>query len=297
MSCLPVFIGITLVLFLLLNLMAGSALDLSETQTTADRAAMAEYFQMDAPLSIRYFNWIRGVLCLDFGISFRTGTPVGEQILQRFSASLLLTGVGMLFSATLALLLGISSAMRPGGLTDRFSGIFSIAGAATPGFFLCLLLIYVFSIKLRVLPAISDTTLRGLLLPLTVIVLSNTGGLLKQVRGACLEVLGEPYIQTARAKGTGEAQMVRNHVLRNASLTLMTAILGHLPHIVGGSMIVERIFGWAGMGELLFSAIAGRDYPVVLGVTTVVACSVFITNLLLDILYGVLDPRVRYERR
>lgn len=297
LTCLPVFLGITLVLFLLLGMMAGSVSDISEGYSAADRAALNEYLQLDQPVLHRYAGWLWNVLHIDLGTSFRTGIPVGEQVAMCVQASLLLTGVGMLFSVALALVFGIYAALHPGGLIDRISGIVTVAGAATPGFFLSLLLVYIFSVQLRWLPAISSVSMRGLILPLAVIVVSNTGGLLKQVRGACLEVLAEPHIQTARAKGAGTWNIVKNHVLRNASLTMTTAILGHLPHIIGGSMIVERIFGWPGMGNLLFSAISQRDYPVVMGVTVVVALAVMMTNLLLDILYGLLDPRIRYERR
>ena len=300
LTSLPVFLGITFVVFFLINGMAGSLVDLMGGDAPAagtDRAALAAYLELDQPLLTRYAAWLSRLLHFDLGTSFRTGVPVGELVLVRMQASLLLTGAGMLFSVALALILGICSALKPHGPLDRLAGVLSVAGSATPGFFVSLLLIYVFSVQLKLLPAVSTGAGRDMILPLLVICISNTGGLLKQVRTACCEVLAEPYIKTARAKGLGTFAVVRAHVLRNASLTIVTAVLSHLPHIVGGSMVVERIFGWPGMGSLLFSAIGQRDYPVVMGVTAVIAVTVLATSLLLDILYGLLDPRVRYERR
>ena len=298
--CLPVFLGITLVVFFLLDGMAGSLVDLMGADVPAagsDRAALAAYLELDQPLFARYAVWLSRLLHFDLGTSFRTGIPVGELVLVRMQASLLLTGAGMLFSVALALALGICSALKPQGVLDCIAGTLTVAGSATPGFFVSLLLIYVFSVRLQLLPAVSSGGVRDMILPLLVICISNTGGLLKQVRTACCEVLAEPYIKTARAKGLGTLAIVRAHVLRNASLTIVTAVLSHLPHIIGGSMVVERIFGWPGMGSLLFSAISQRDYPVVMGVTVVIALAVLATSLLLDILYGLLDPRVRYEGR
>ena len=300
LTCLPVFLGITLVVFFLLEGMAGSMVDLMGADSPVagtDRAALAAYLELDQPLVTRYLSWLSRLLRFDLGTSFRTGVPVGELVLVRMQASLLLTGAGMLFSVALALALGICSALKPEGVFDRIAGTLTVAGSATPGFFISLLLIYICSVQLKLLPAVSTGGIQDMALPLLVICISNTGGLLKQVRTACCEVLAEPYIKTARAKGLGTFAIVRTHVLRNASLTIITAVLSHLPHIVGGSMVVERIFGWPGMGSLLFSAITQRDYPVVMGVTVAVAVTVLGTNLLLDILYGLLDPRVRYERR
>lgn len=300
LACLPVFLGITILVFLLLNSVAGNAADLLGADgyaSSADREALAAYLGLDQPVALRYLDWLGNLLQLNLGSSFRSGVPVAELIAARAKASLLLTGVGMLFSAALSLLLGVLSACNPGGRLDRAAGTLSVSATAVPGFLISLLLIYVFSLKLKLLPAISSLSLKGIILPVAVIVLSNTGGLLKQVRAACIEVLREPYIKTARAKGVSGAGLIARHVLRNASLSILTAMLSHLPHIIGGSMVVEQIFGWPGMGSLLFTGISQRDYPVVMGVTVVVALTVLFTSLLLDILYGLLDPRIRYERR
>ena len=174
------------------------------------------------------------------------------------------------------------------------------------GFFLCLAGIFVFSVTLGWLPAngmyaagrftsLADL-LRHLILPAGVVCLSSVGELVKQTRAACLETLGEDYIRTAYAKGLTERAVMVRHAFRGSMIPVLTTILSHIPHILGGSVVVEQIFGWQGMGSLLFSGISGRDYPVVMGVTVVIALTVLLTNLLLDLVYGLVDPRVRYGK-
>lgn len=136
--------------------------------------------------------------------------------------------------------------------------------------------------------------MRHLVLPAGVVCVSGLGGLIKQTRSACLEALGEDYITTARAKGLNDRAVMVRHAFRGALIPVLTTVLTHIPHIIGGSVVVERVFGWPGMGSLLFSGILSRDYPVVMGVTVVIALAVLLTNLLLDVIYGLVDPRVRY---
>jgi len=176
-----------------------------------------------------------------------------------------------------------------------------------PGFFLALVAIFLFSVRLGWLPSSGmyrtagggdlGDLLRHLILPAGIIGVSNVGSILRQTQSACLEVMGEDYIMTARAKGLREGAVVVRHALRSALIPVLTSILTHIPHIIGGSVVVERIFGWPGMGSLMFSAVSGRDYNVVMGVTVVMALAVLLTSLLLDVVYGFVDPRVRYGGR
>ena len=220
--------------------------------------------------------------------------------------SLLLTGTGVLLAVAVALPLGIAAAWRPGSAWDRLASALSLVSFGVPGFFLCLAGILVFSVGLGWLPAhgmyeygvftgVGDV-LRHLVLPAGVVCISGAGELVKQTRAACLEALGEDYILTARAKGLKEGAVMVRHAFRGALLPVLTTVLSHIPHIIGGSVVVEQVFGWPGMGSLLFSGIDQRDQAVVMGVTVVTALTVLATNLLLDLLYGLADPRVRYEK-
>ena len=253
--------------------------------------------------SLRYLRWLGELLRGNLGRS-HSGKPVARMLLQRVGPSLLLTGTGMLLAAAIALPLGTMAAWKPRSRWDRVASLLSLVSFGIPGFFLCLAGIYLFSVVLGWLPAqgmysggsfsgLGDL-LRHLILPAGVVCLGSVGELIRQTRTACLEVLGEDCILTAWAKGlTGGAVMFR-HVLRGALIPVLTALLTHIPHVIGGSMVVERVFGWPGMGSLLFSAISSRDYPVVMGETVVVALAVLLTGLLLDIVYALADPRVRY---
>ena len=227
-------------------------------------------------------------------------------IAQRVGPSLLLTGTGVVLAVAIALPLGVLAAWKPRSGWNRAASALSLISFGVPGFFLCLAGIFLFSVTLGWLPAngmyaagrfsgIGDL-LRHLILPAGVVCLSSVGELVKQTRAACLEALGEDYIRTARAKGlTDRAVMVR-HAFRCSLIPVLTTILSHIPHILGGSVVVEQVFGWPGMGSLLFSGISGRDYAVVMGVTVVIALAVLLTNLLLDLAYGLADPRVRYGK-
>ncbi|MEG2420986.1 MAG: ABC transporter permease [Oscillospiraceae bacterium] len=305
LTAIPVFFGITLLVFSMMNLAPGSIADLrgEGDGTLLEGEAFAQSLGLDDPFPVRYVRWLGGLLRGDLGTSYRGGS-VGAQIAQRVGPSLLLTGTGLLLAVACAIPLGIVSAWKPKSFWGRLAGFLSYLSFGVPGFLLSLLLIALFGVALSWLPTFGMYSGSGgsfgdllvhLALPSLVICLSNLGGLTRQTRSACMEVLGEDYIRTARAKGLREWAVVVRHGFRTALIPVLTAILSHIPHILGGSVVVERIFGWPGMGSLLFSAISNRDYPVVMGVTVVVALAVLGTGLLLDLVYGLVDPRITYE--
>lgn len=302
LSAIPMFFAITLVVFLLLSAAPGSIADLMSggAGTLAEQEALKAALGLDKPATLRYLAWLGELLHGNLGRSYAYRQPVALLLSQRIVPSLVLTGTGVALAVALAVPLGIAAAERPGGLCDRVAGGLAVISFSVPGFFLCIVGVYVFSAKLHLLPSFGMAGLGGgvrhLILPAAVIALSNAGSILKQTRNACLEAGGEPYIRALRAKGLSAARLRYAHVLRGALLPILTAVLSHIPHIIGGSLIVEQVFGWPGMGSLMFSAIGNRDHPVVMGVTVVTALAVLCTNLLLDILYGVLDPRIRYEK-
>ena len=308
-TAIPVFFGITILAFLLVDLAPGDLTDLMGEGAAGEteRAAMEAALGLDQPLPTRYALWLAGLFHGDLGRSYHYGQEVSELIVQRLWPSLLLTGTGVVLAVVIAVPLGMLAAWEPRGGWGRLAHLFTVFGSAVPGFFLALAAIFLFSVKLGWLPASgmyraaggggAGDLLRHLILPAGIIGLSNVGGILRQTQSACLEVLGEDYIMTARAKGLRERVVLVRHALRSALIPVLTSILTHIPHIIGGSVVVERIFGWPGMGSLMFSAVSGRDSNVIMGVTVVMALAVLLTSLLLDVVYGLVDPRVRYGER
>lgn len=308
-TAIPVFFGITILVFLLVDLAPGDLTDLmgEGSTSTTEQTAMEAAFGLDQPLPARYVTWLAGLFHGDLGRSYHYGQDVSDLIAQRIGPSLILTGTGVLLAVAIAIPLGVLAAWKPKGLWDRLAHLFTISGSAVPGFFLALVAIFLFSVRLGWLPSSGmyqtagggdlGDLLRHLILPAGIIGVSNVGSILRQTQSACLEVMGEDYIMTARAKGLREGAVVVRHALRSALIPVLTSILTHIPHIIGGSVVVERIFGWPGMGSLIFSAVSGRDYNVVMGVTVVMALAVLLTSLLLDVVYGFVDPRVRYGGR
>ena len=308
-TAIPVFFGITILVFLLVDLAPGDLTDLmgEGSASTTEQTAMEAAFGLDQPLPARYVTWLAGLFRGDLGRSYHYGQDVSDLIAQRLGPSLILTGTGVVLAVAIAVPLGVLAAWKPKGMWDRLAHLFTISGSAVPGFFLALVAIFLFSVRLGWLPSSGmyrtagggdlGDLLRHLILPAGIIGVSNVGSILRQTQSACLEVMGEDYIMTARAKGLREGAVVVRHSLRSALIPVLTSILTHIPHIIGGSVVVERIFGWPGMGSLMFSAVSGRDYNVVMGVTVVMALAVLLTSLLLDVVYGFVDPRVRYGGR
>ena len=307
-TAIPVFFGITLLVFLMVNLAPGTITDLmgEGAANEADRAALEASLGLDQPLPLRYAGWLAGLFQGDLGQSYFYNRPVSRLIAQRVGPSLLLTGSGVALAVAAALPLGVLAAWKPRSVWDRLASFLSLLSFGVPGFVLCLGGIALFAVTLGWLPthgmyaagtftSLGDL-LRHLVLPAGVVCLSSLGELVKQTRSACLESLGQDYILTARAKGLTDGAVMVRHAFRGSLVPVLTTILSHIPHILGGSVVVEQIFGWPGMGSLLFSAISQRDYPLVMGVTVVVALGVLLTNLLLDLVYGLADPRVRYGK-
>lgn len=307
-TAIPVFFGITLLVFLMVNLAPGTITDLmgEGASSGADKATLEASLGLDQPLPVRYVQWLAGLLRGNLGQSYFYDRPVSRLIAQRVGPSLLLTGSGVVLAVAIALPLGILAAWKPRSVWDRITSVLSLISYGVPGFFLCLAGIAVFAVTLGWLPTHGMYTagtftslpdlLRHLILPAGVVCVSSLGELVKQTRAACLEALGQDYIVTARAKGLTDGAVMVRHAFRGSLVPVLTTILSHIPHILGGSVVVEQIFGWPGMGSLLFSGISQRDYPVVMGVTVVIALAVLLTNLLLDLVYGFADPRVRYGK-
>jgi len=273
--------------------------DLSRTQIEQFR----QHLGLNDPLPVQYLRWLRGVLRGDFGYSYNTVEPVLRLVLTRLPNTLVLTGLALLISLVLALPLGVVSAVRRNSAFDRAVAGFSFLGISTPVFWLGIVLIVVFSVQLRALPAggmytigaafsVADR-LRHLLMPVFVLAMANLAEITRYTRSAMIGALSEDYIRTAHAKGLAAPRVVFRHALRNALIPVITIIGVYLPRAVSGAAITETVFTWPGMGQLAVQSAATRDYPVVLAATLAVAVVVIASSLLTDLAYGYFDPRIR----
>ena len=304
----PVFLGITFVIYTLINLAPGgplSVLAASGEMSLSDLEALKISMGLDKPIVIRYFIWLGDLLHGDFGISYRTSQEVSLMISQRIMPSLMLTGTGILAALLVGVPLGIISAYKPNSVWDHISTFISFIGASVPNFFLSLLLIYVLAVKLKWFPTSGMQSsgmsgnlldlLHHLALPAFVCGIQPIGNYIKQTRSSVLEVLNEEYIKTARSKGLTNVVIVLKHAFRNALIPIVTTISLSIPFLIGGAVVTEQIFAWPGIGSLMITAITSRDYPVIMGVAVLICGVVLVANLILDLIYAALDPRIKFK--
>ena len=264
---------------------------------------------LDQPVLVQYMHWLSALAQGNLGYSLRTGNAVASLILTRLGPTLTLMGSAFLIMTLLALALGVVSAARPYSLLDYVVTTFAFAGISIPSFFFGLSLIYLFAVHLGWLPTsglrtyqqdltgLSNLTdrVRHLVLPVTVLTLTGTAELVRHVRSAVSEALRQDYIRTARSKGISDRSVLIRHALRNSWLPIITLLGVALPRFFSGSVVIEVIFAWPGMGRLLVDSVFARDYPVAMGVNLFAAILVLLGSLVADVLYGVADPRIRYE--
>jgi peptide/nickel transport system permease protein len=248
---------------------------------------------LDRPIAVQYLDFLAHAVQGDFGTSLRYGQPALGVVLERLPATLALGGVGVLIALLIAVPLGIAAARRQGGHIDRFARGVALAGQAVPSFILAPLLIAVFAVALHWLPVSGSGGPAYLLLPALTIGLAASAGLIRILRSSLLEVYGRDHIRTARAKGLDEHAVMRRHALRLAAIPVVTFLALDVAAILSGVVVVEVIFAWPGMGRLAYTSITARDLPVIQAFVFVAALTIVIVNLLLDVLYGVLDPRIR----
>ena len=308
LMAIPVFFGITFAIYVLINLAPGGPLSIiaaSGEMSLADLEALKVSLGLDKPIVVRYFLWLFDLFRGDLGISYRTSQSVAEMIGQRIIPSLTLTGTGILGAIILGIPLGIMSAYKPNSVWDHIGSFFAFIGASVPNFFLSLLLIYVLAVKLKLFPTsgMYSTSgskdlmdlLRHLALPAFVCGIQPIGNYIKQTRSSVLEVLNEEYIKTARSKGLANSTIILKHAFRNALIPVVTTISLTIPFLIGGAVVTEQIFAWPGIGSLMITAITGRDYPVIMGVAVLICIVVLVANLILDLIYAALDPRITFK--
>lgn len=302
----PVALLVTIINFGLLRLAPGDPVlafagDVRDPQILDE---MRHQLGLDQPLPVQYVLWLQHTLQGDFGRSIRTHQQVGEAITERLPATLELTGTALVFSVTIGLLVGTLSALKRNSAFDLLATSVTIAGVSTPNFFLGLMLILLFSLVLRIFPpggytpAIDNPVenLRRIVLPALTLSAATLAVNMRQVRSSLLDVFSQDYIRTARAKGLGQQAIVVGHALKNGLIPVVTVVGLQVGALIEGAIITEQIFSWPGVGKLVVDSIFGRDYPVVQAVVLLSALSYMFTTLLVDIMYGWLDPRISYTR-
>jgi peptide/nickel transport system permease protein/oligopeptide transport system permease protein len=294
----PTLLGVATVVFSLLRLLPGDPANLiaGPTATPATVALIRHQLGLDQPLWRQYADFLGRLARGDLGVSTRTGQPVVQEIMTRAPYTAELALCSLLLAVAVGIAAGVVAATRRGRPADLGISGSAVFGASMPVYWLGLMLIIVFAVKLRVLPAAgNDEGAISLVLPTVTLALFSMGLVARQTRSAMLEVLGQDYVRTARAKGAGSRAVLVRHALRNALLPIVTTIGIQFGTLLGGAVLTESVFAWPGIGRLLLDSINARDYPVVQGVVLLLAVVFIVINLLTDLVYAYVDPRIRYS--
>lgn len=306
LAAIPVLIGITIIDFLIMN-MAGSPLAMMQgPRISAEAIEVKEaLLGLDQPIYVQYLNWLKEVLSGNLGYSIKSYQPVTTIISSHIGSTLLLMSTSLIVGLLIAIPAGIYSAIHRYTKRDYTLVTFSFLGTSIPSFFLALILIYLFTVRLGWLPSsgmITQGTGGGFLdiakhmvMPVIVLAFPIAGNNIRYVRSAMLEVMQQDYLRTAKAKGIGRFLVINKHALRNALIPVVTVIGMQIPILFGGAVIVEQMFRWPGLGLITMNAIMSRDYPVIMGVCLLTAVVVLVANLLTDILYALIDPNIQYK--
>jgi peptide/nickel transport system permease protein len=305
LAVVPVLFGLSVIVFLVMALIPGDTATaiLGAYATPENVTRINRDLGLDKPLAQQYLIWIGNVLHGDFGRSFALNRPVLDEVLERFQATLVLAGVSLVLCSTIGLLAGVVSAVRQFGWADRAITFVVLAGISMPSFWLGLLLIYLFAVHWRVLPASGMYAVYGggdlkdlllhLILPAATLSVVAAGVIARLTRGAMLEVLRQDYVRTARAKGLPERRVIYGHAFRAALVGIIPVIGIQAGFVLGGAVYIETVFQWPGIGAMLVKAISTRDVLLVQGGVLVVAASYVLFNLAADLLQSLLDPRIR----
>lgn len=301
----PVLFGITILNFIMVHLAPGNPVDMyvNPSMTQEDIELRKEQLGINDPLVVQYVRWLGILLQGNLGYSFASYQPVGEMLFDRIGPTLLLMGSAMLIAYAIAIPIGIWSARKSYSWFDYTATGFSFLGISIPNFFLGLGAIYIFAIVLKWFPSSGMYTLgkqgdwqdilRHLILPACVLATGIAGNMVRYVRSSVMDVLGQDYLRTARAKGMVESVVINKHALKNALIPIITVIGLDIPLLLGGAVITEQVFSWPGMGQLMIQSIGSRDYPTLMAINLVAAITVLIANLFTDIAYRFVDPTIK----
>jgi peptide/nickel transport system permease protein len=260
----------------------------------SDIIRVRQQLGLDEPLIIQYWHWIAGVATGDLGVSTRQQIPVSQLILDRAQASLLLGGAALFWASSLSLVLGVGAAVYKDTIVDRLARAIAIIGQSAPPFWLGILLIQLFSVKLGVLPSAGIGSWPHLVMPAFTVGLFAVAGMTRLVRSGMLEILDSEFIKKARIMGVPEWRVIWKHALKNAAIPALTFAGEYFGILIAAAVVVETVFAWPGMGRLAYEAVFTRDYPLIQGLTLTIALLVLLMNLIVDLLYLILDPRIRY---
>jgi peptide/nickel transport system permease protein len=303
----PVLLGVSVIVFMVLHLAPGDPAEvmLGANANKEDLTRLRTQLGLDQPLHVQYLHWIGHVVQGDLGRSLWMKRPVLGEVLERFKATLLLTGSALFLSTLGGITLGIASATRANSLLDRLSGVASLFGASMPVFWLGIVLMVIFSLWLGWLPASGmyapygggglRDLLAHLVLPAVTLAAASVTIIARLTRATMLETLGQDYVRTARAKGLGERMVVWRHALKNALIPIVTVVGVQAGYLLGGAVLTETVFAWPGVGTLVVQGILARDMPLVQGGVLVIALSFVLVNLAVDTLYAWLDPRIKFQ--
>ncbi len=310
----PLLMGITLITFFVIRLAPGNptfyqgAFNPKVKPEAVKR--LERIYGLDKPLPIQYLNWLKRIVHLDFGTSFVDGKPVIGKIKERITITISLNLLALLLILLVSIPVGIISALKRNSAIDRALTVFVFVGFSTPSFWLALVLMILLGVKTHILPISglqslnADTftplrlwldRMRHIVLPIFIMAFGGLAGFSRYMRQSMLEVLGQEYITAAKAKGLSQYQVVKGHALRNAMLPVVTLLGLSVPGLIGGSVIFETIFAIPGMGQLFYESALARDYPTIMGILTIGALLTLLGNLLADVSYSLVDPRIRYR--
>lgn len=294
-GALTIIFVVTLVFFA--TRLSGDPTDwlLPDSATEEEREAMRAYLGVDRPLSEQYTIYIRDAIKFDFGKSFYEHRPVAEVFFERIPLTIKLMGTSLILAIVTGVTVGIIAAFWRNKFLDRLLMSLSFSAYSMPNFVLGILLIFIFSLILQRLPSSGSGTWRHYIMPVITLSSSNAAILARMTRSSMLNVIGEDYIRTARAKGVTERRVIVKHALRNAFIPVLTMIGFMLTGLIGGSVVVERVFAWPGAGRLIVDSVLNRDFPVLQMSVLVISITVVIVNVLIDIGYALIDPRIRLE--
>ena len=305
LAMIPVLVLVTAGVFSLIHLTPGDPVEamMGESQDLAAKEAVRRELGLDQPIYVQYASWVGRLVQGDLGRSIRNREPVVENVGRRIRPSLQLALFAMLISLAIAFPVGILSATNRNSPVDGFGTMFALFGICMPNFLIALLLIFVFGVTLRWLPIsgyvdpLEDPIagIRSLTLPAITLGLALAAVITRTLRSSLIEALGEDYVRTARAKGLAERLVIRRHALKNSLIPVVTLLGLQFGTLIGGAVITEYVFALPGVGRLVVDAIFARDYPLVQGVILLIAVGFILSNLVVDIVYGWLDPRIRYE--
>jgi peptide/nickel transport system permease protein len=305
----PLLLAITVLIFLLLQLTPGDPLSAylppDAPLPEAQREALRHRLGLDRPIAVRYLYWLRETAQGNLGYRTKTGEPVREAIASRIGPTLLLMGTAMTIGITVGVTLGVVAAVRQYSILDNLLTVIAFFGISLPVYLAGLIGLYLFSLRVDWFPSggfsnpgepfsLGDR-IHHLILPASIIAVNYVASTMRYTRSAMLEVLGQDYVRTARAKGVGERGVVASHALRNALLPVVTIIGAHIPNLLGGAVFIESIFSWPGMGRLFLDGVESRDYPLIMGIALILAIVILTANLLTDVAYAIIDPRIRYD--